>query len=531
MCRPTTVSIGFQRVQTWLFAVPKLRVMVGANALLGQTLRVILPGLARSSPDRPWKVRAEDCWGDFPERDKDDPLGDDDDPKKDAEMGVLARDGGHFDAQFEYGAAAFAEAACERIEREVPGLPFSVTVDGKKWFRGGVSLSCELPVLAPCDWGGRGLASCEVRQGADPFEVSVDVARRHKKGAEDGPSGLEGDLARSLTRKTRIGSLTQAEDFEQLTGDEYLAVIHADGNAVGQEAARSRSSAERSRLFHRNRVLLRRALKEAMDGVVGNGDATQVAPLTLLMLGGDDVLVVCRGSLAFRFVCDLCEQLHALQDQTDAQNFRLTLGVGVVFSRATVPFHRLHAVAEKLASSAKRLYRGMDPGQTASVVDWATYTTAWADDPTEVRARDWICVSKSDRRVLSHRPLRVLGPDLKSLQGLVKGAEKLKNASRSQLHHLVDTLRTGKAFAELAFGELSQETKDLLAMKEVGVKEVWNQQGGGTCLTSLLDLVEVLEIPRLGVRNKDGLPTEPRQALCTEDSQAQEAGHERGEAV
>jgi len=36
----TKVHIELQRVQTWLFAVPRLRAMVGANALLGETLRV-----------------------------------------------------------------------------------------------------------------------------------------------------------------------------------------------------------------------------------------------------------------------------------------------------------------------------------------------------------------------------------------------------------------------------------------------------------------------------------------------------------
>lgn len=30
------VHLELQRVQTWLFAVPRLRAMVGANALLGE---------------------------------------------------------------------------------------------------------------------------------------------------------------------------------------------------------------------------------------------------------------------------------------------------------------------------------------------------------------------------------------------------------------------------------------------------------------------------------------------------------------
>jgi hypothetical protein len=36
------VHVALQRVQTWLFAVLRLRAMVGANALLGETLRVAL---------------------------------------------------------------------------------------------------------------------------------------------------------------------------------------------------------------------------------------------------------------------------------------------------------------------------------------------------------------------------------------------------------------------------------------------------------------------------------------------------------
>lgn len=39
------VHIEFSRVRSWLFAVPRLRAMVGANALLGETART-LPKLA-----------------------------------------------------------------------------------------------------------------------------------------------------------------------------------------------------------------------------------------------------------------------------------------------------------------------------------------------------------------------------------------------------------------------------------------------------------------------------------------------------
>ena len=54
------VHIEFSRVQTWLFAVRHLRAMVGANALLGETLRVVLPKLARDT-GRGWMLALLDA--------------------------------------------------------------------------------------------------------------------------------------------------------------------------------------------------------------------------------------------------------------------------------------------------------------------------------------------------------------------------------------------------------------------------------------------------------------------------------------
>lgn len=43
------VKIEFQRVQTFLFAVPRLADIVGANALLGEVIRYELPQWAKQS--------------------------------------------------------------------------------------------------------------------------------------------------------------------------------------------------------------------------------------------------------------------------------------------------------------------------------------------------------------------------------------------------------------------------------------------------------------------------------------------------
>jgi len=490
MSDPTTqrVHIEFLRVQTWLFSVPRLRAMVGANALLGETLRVALPNLARKT-GRGWQL-ARQHEG-YPRADESDPLNEHDDPAAYAREGILSRDGGHFEAHFVSGAEAFCDAAAQLLRAKLSGLRFQISIDGKLLSKSGVHLSTELPVLAPCEWTGRGLASAIVEQGNDRPAVSLDVARRHEA-AKRAADWKTKDIATLLSAKTKLKTLDRPQELQELVGNGYLALIHADGNGVGSGLGTGMSDSARAAFFHRNRVLLRRALQKAIDAHCP--DQGQ-APLVPLMLGGDDLLLVARAETALPFVVCLCEALDALQQHDDG--FKLTLGIGVVTAKHTIPIHRLHEVAERLASSAKRRYRGLDADKKCSVVDWAVFTTAWVDDPDEVRRRDWLRGGKSELCVLSQRPLDVLGQGLDSLQGLVKGAKKIEHAPRSQFRYLADQLPRGRALAELAFAELSPAAKEALA--EAGVTQPW-RRAGGAWITPLLDLVEVAEIGRLGRR-------------------------------
>jgi len=488
------VHIEFHRVQTWLFAVPRLRAMVGANVLLGETLRVALPNLARET-GRGW-ILAPSTEA-YPSADADDPLKDHDDPADDAKDGILSRDGGHFEALFASGAEAFADAAGQLLRTNLPGLRFRVSIDGEQRTKNQVHLSTGLPVLAPCEWTGRGLASAIVEQGDERPAVSLDVAQRHEA-ARRTEDGAAVDIASLLSDQTKLKPLKRAQELKELVGNGYLALIHADGNGVGSHAGTS--DGERAAFFHRNRVLLRRAVQTAINEHCP--DEGQ-APLIPLMLGGDDLLLVCRAEIALPFVVTLCQGLDKLQRDNDG--FKLTLGVGVVFAKHTIPIHRLHEVAEQLASSAKRRFRGLVEAGDAmrSVVDWAVFSTAWVDDPDEVRRRDWLRGSGNDLRVVSQRPVDVLGQGIDSLQGLVRGAGQLAHAPRSQLRYLVDQLPCGRALSELAFAELPQEAKGPLA--EAGVKEPW-RRAGNAWNTALLDLVEITEIARLG-RNTERADT------------------------
>jgi hypothetical protein len=513
------VHIEFQRVQTWLFSAPRLRAMVGANALLGQVLREILPELAKTpEPAGAWQLQPLDEHESFADRGTQavDPLSTHDDPAADAKAGILSRDGGHFEADFLKGAEAFAQAAAARMRAELPGLRFRISLNKLAQPAARTALPVELPILTPCEWTGRGLASTTIEQGKDRHRVSLDIARRQETAKDITSDDLQKleqnrDLAQLLLRKSLLGKLKLPEDLEALVGAGYLALIHADGNGVGK-GNKSEGDAGRARFFHRIRGLMRCALKRALDEEwtrIGK-PALGLQTIVPLMLGGDDLLIACRADSALPLVVNLCESLAKIQKESGeseaekaADAFELTLGVGVIIAKHSIPIHRLHEAAEQLASSAKRRFRGLkDAGKApCSVVDWAVYSSSWIDAPEELRKRDWICGTHQSLRVLSKRPLDVCGTGLDSLQGLLKAANMLREngGARSQLRYLVDQLPRGKMLAELAFRELAPDTR--AALEQSGVTALWESLNGGV-VTSLLDLVEVFEIPRLGRREK-----------------------------
>jgi hypothetical protein len=209
-----TVHIELLRVQKWLFGVPRLRAMVGANALLGKTLRVELPELARAT-GRGWSLHP--TQGQYPGADPDDPLSDHDDPAADAQDGILARDGGHFEAQFKSGATAFAEEARKRLRARLPGLRFRIWIGDREIAESQTHLPTELPVLAPCEWTGRGLASTIIKQGTERPAVSLDVAERHDS-AKRTEEGTAKDLASLLSAKTKLQKLKRAQELKELVG-------------------------------------------------------------------------------------------------------------------------------------------------------------------------------------------------------------------------------------------------------------------------------------------------------------------------
>jgi len=371
-----------------------------------------------------------------------------------------------------------------------------------------------------CKASGNAPASGKTKE--DGESASKTVLKLREKGREF-TEGKTTDIIGLLRSQLHWSNLEPPKDFNILCerdkdhGADYMAVIHADGNNVGRRfTAHAGKRPDKMTVnefleyeghgeafFHSMRCAVRKAVVKALE-VAFKEYKGGYQPYQLLMLGGDDLLMVCRARYALPFVVAYAE---ALKEIELPDGHPLSIGAGIAISRPSVPFHRLHALAEELAGSAKRLYRSCvvsNPDDVPSVADWMIFSESWSDDPIDMRRRhDRVQYGLSEGRretlALSRKPYRVLGDASSSLQGLLSAADKLNTgAARSQLRQLVSELPKGRQWAELCWSEMEEKTHETL--KEAGITDLWSKSDACACacgwITHITDLIEVYEVSR-----------------------------------
>jgi len=195
------------------------------------------------------------------------------------------------------------------------------------------------------------------------------------------------------------------------------ALIAMDGNNIGLQHDRAREmyKTEPDR-HHRWLGSMSRAIDAATRGALafalaratkgwwdGAGGAAMtesvVLPFRPLIAGGDDLLLLTRCSLAMQIVKDICAKFSELSVGANrdfggdglwlATGGELSISAGVLYLPVTFPLASAITYAESLLGSAKGRGRRIPPGQAApAAVDWDSITEGAIDTPAERRNRE-----------------------------------------------------------------------------------------------------------------------------------------------
>lgn len=151
-------------------------------------------------------------------------------------------------------------------------------------------------------------------------------------------------------------------DIAKLTDrNDWIAIVHADGNSLGQIVQRIGGDMAQYRRFSQ---LLDEATERAANAAfeklgVREGDSY---PLRPVVLGGDDMTVIIRGSLAIAYAQEFIRQFEYHTGQGELGQIVhgatrlpcLTACAGIAFIKSSYPFHYGYKLAEELCSAAKK---------------------------------------------------------------------------------------------------------------------------------------------------------------------------------
>jgi hypothetical protein len=250
--------------------------------------------------------------------------------------------------------------------------------------------------------------------------------------------------------KEDIGDFHFPYDLDKLgraKGEEsYIAVVHADGNHMGDHVAKATANIKDNRKWiqalRKFSEIINKASLIALQNVVSMltyalmmdeeeripfavQDKKDYLPFRPLVFGGDDLTFVCSGKIGISLATMYIEEFHEAAKARGLNDLFASAGVGMV--KMHYPFIRAYKLSEELANSAKSLNR--EEGQDCSAIDWHFAQSGLSGSLKSIREREYTV----DDGKLYLRPLKLKdGEDFRSWDIVKAVIEDFQNKDKNK---------------------------------------------------------------------------------------------------
>lgn len=242
--------------------------------------------------------------------------------------------------------------------------------------------------------------------------------------------------------------------------------------------------------------------REGKESVTKGGKIT--LPIRPLLVGGDDIVVLCHCSYAVTFVKETMrmfeERSRENKDLWPATNNGLTISAGILYAPVTLPLHTAIPYTEKLLNSAKNRGRKKATAGEASpaCIDWEQITGTVIDTPWAKRQRDLIFMDEEIPRIvrLTRRPYTM--KEFSKVETLSDkySRDRFCQIPRTIRHRILPALRKGEAQRLAFYAQIKKNHPHLFAT----LNELDMENSGWTLnnkkneqSTSLIDALMLIE--------------------------------------
>lgn len=293
--------------------------------------------------------------------------------------------------------------------------------------------------------------------------------------------------------------------FQELAGaDNFIAVVHVDGNAMGKRvqdlygertASWDDCRASLQRFSSGIQADFERAFSETVDSLISGLELTPpTLPIRPVILAGDDVCFVTAGKIGLESARVFLEHLTALKNAEDGKPYAACAGVALVHQK--FPFHQAYDLAEELCSNAKKFGAELDSEGRVSAMDWHIAFGQLKDSLSQIREdyqTEQIFPSESGdkkagkRGQMELRPVVVTAPEevlmektggvrtYRFFRGLCQAMKgEYGNTARGKIKDLRTAFKQGEV--ETRFFLRDQEVTKLLDHAFTARYQTWGEQ-------------------------------------------------------
>lgn len=188
-----------------------------------------------------------------------------------------------------------------------------------------------------------------------------------------------------------------AFNIKEITAqNDWIAIVHADGNGLGQVVQKIGKDKRRFQAFSRKLdQITRRAAIKAYEGVKSSFEGSKKIPIRPVVLSGDDLTVIIRGDLAIEYTSNF---LKVFESETKAgfatPDFKgiiengLTVCAGIAYIKSSYPFYYGYELAEKLCDRAKKRAKGIYKDLAPSCLMFHKVQDSFVEDYEKIVGRE-----------------------------------------------------------------------------------------------------------------------------------------------
>jgi hypothetical protein len=240
-----------------------------------------------------------------------------------------------------------------------------------------------LPIIADCSFSGLPASHLDYTPENERVPISR-VSASKREASKAGIRRLHQIPSKEMTLKltdniNRLEGQLEGQSEGQSEGQlDWLAIVHADGNGLGQiflnfaeclknkKDNQDQSNREYIKAYREFSLELdectEAAFEKAIQEAFKKQEKDNTVPLVPLIVGGDDLTVVCDGKVALKFTQVFLSQFEAETEQKTVigkiakKQFgigRLSACAGIAIIKPHFPFSVAYELAESLIKSAK----------------------------------------------------------------------------------------------------------------------------------------------------------------------------------